>query len=263
MSTPHWGYGPENGPSHWAKDFPSAAGIRQSPIDIKTHDAHYDSALNIHPLKVQYNEGKDFNIANNGHSLVISRKASEGSHLSGGPLDHDHNYRFEQFHFHWGKTSANGSEHLLDGKAFPAELHLVHWNTDLFDSFGEAATSKNGLAVLGAFVKIGGESAGLKTITGFTSQVQNVGDKQDLKIPFNLTSMLPTNTKDYWTYDGSLTTPPCSESVTWFVFKEPIHATENQMQKLRALKSNAGECIVDNYRPVMDLGGRTVKASFE
>lgn len=261
MAAPKWGYGPNNGPSKWAKDFPAAAGARQSPIDIKTHDAHYDSALKIKPLKIQYSQGNDFNVTNNGYSLVISRKTSEGTNLSGGPLEH--NYRFEQFHFHWGKTSGSGSEHLLDGKAFPAELHLVHWNTDLFSSFGEAASSKNGLAVLGAFVQIGGESAGLKTITDLIPQVQNIGDKQDLKVPFNLSSLLPSNTNDYWTYSGSLTTPPCYESVSWFVFKEPIHATENQMQQFRSLKANDGGCIVDNYRPVMDGSGRNVRASFE
>lgn len=262
MTSHTWDYSKANGPCSWHKHYPSASGNSQSPIDIITKDAHYDSSLNINRLSIQYSQANDFEVVNNGHSVTISRKNNTGHQLSGGPLDN--NYRFAQFHFHWGCNSSVGSEHLLDGKAFPAELHLVHWNSDLFDSFGEAATSRNGLAVLGFFIQIGDKvNPGLKKITDFLPQVNETGGKKDLKATYNMADILPDNTKDYWTYSGSLTTPPCAESVTWFVFKSPIHATEDQMKQFRSLKANAKETIVNNYRPVLPLNGRSVNASFD
>lgn len=263
MADTSWDYGPERGPGKWSEKYPAAAGKCQSPIDIKTADVHYDSSLNINKLSINYSTANDYEVVNNGHTVTISRKEGTGTQLSGGPLDNE--YRFAQFHFHWGKDSSVGSEHLVDGKAFPAELHLVHWNVDRFQSFGEAAGSRNGLAVLGFFVQVACKHAnpGFKTITDFLPQVLNVGEKKDLNTSFNLASIIAGNTKDFWTYSGSLTTPPCSESVTWFVFKEPIYATEKQMQKFRSLKADAKHHIMDNYRPVMPLNGRVVRASFE
>lgn len=261
MATPSWDY-KKNGPASWAKDYPAASGNRQSPIDIITKDAHYESSLNIHPLSIQYSPANDWNVINNGRSVTFSRKNVTGYQLSGGPLDH--NYRFAQFHFHWGRNSSVGSEHLLDGKSFPAELHLVHWNVDLFESFGEAAQNRNGLAVLGFFVQVGSKAnPGLKKVTDFLPQVYKTGSTKDYNGSFNMAEFLPANTKDYWTYLGSLTTPPCAESVTWFVFKTPIYATEDQMNQFRSLKANDKEHIVDNYRPVLPLHGRSVKSSFD
>lgn len=261
MAAHDWDYD-KHGPNEWHKHFPSASGNQQSPIDIITAAAQYDSSLQINPLSIQYSPADDFEIHNNGHSVTLSQKKVTGHQLSGGPLDHK--YRFEQFHFHWGKTSCVGSEHLVDGKAFPAELHLVHWNTELYQSFGEAATSKNGLAVLGFLIQIGEEeNSALKSITDFLPQLKNAGVKKDFKECFNMASLIASNTKDYWTYDGSLTTPPCAESVTWFVFKTPIHATEKQMEKFRKLKDSHKEEICDNFRPVMPLNGRVVRSSFD
>nr|ANJ59781.1 alpha carbonic anhydrase 5 [Exaiptasia diaphana] len=259
MATPEWDYD-KKGPSDWHNHYPAASGKRQSPIDINTADAKYDSSLK--PLSMKYSPDDDFQVVNNGRSVTISKKKMTGHQLSGGPLEH--RYRFEQFHFHWGKTSEAGSEHLTDSKAFPAELHLVHWNTELFKSFGDAATKNKGLAVLGFFVQIGEDiNPGLKTITDFLPQVENIGEKKDFKGSFNLESLLAGNTKDYWTYDGSLTTPPCAESVTWFVFKTPIQATEEQMKQFRNLKESDTERLCDNYRPVLPLNGRVVKSSFK
>jgi len=118
--------------------------------------------------------------------------------------------------------------------------------------------------VLGFFVQIGNDvNPGLKMVTDFLPRVCDTGEKKYLDEAFNLASILASNTKDYWTYNGSLTTPPCAESVTWFVFKELIYASEKQMQNFRLLQANEKVKIVDNFRPVFPLNGRVVRASFE
>uniref|UniRef100_A0A3P9MZ39 carbonic anhydrase n=1 Tax=Poecilia reticulata TaxID=8081 RepID=A0A3P9MZ39_POERE len=120
-------------------------------------------------------------------------------------------------------------------------LHLVHWNTK-YASFGEAASQPDGLAVVGVFLKV------------------------NITADFNPETLLP-GCLDYWTYEGSLTTPPLLESVTWIVCKEPISVSSVQMAKFRSLLfSGEGEaecCMVDNYRPPQPLKGRTVRASFQ
>jgi len=260
MAPPEWDYG-ANGPNEWHKKHPAASGTRQSPIDIITAKTKYDATLR--PLVVDYDPYDDFRAVNNGRSVTITRDNMKGHNLSGGPLA-DHRYRFEQFHFHWGASSAEGSEHLVDGKSYPAELHLVHWNTDLYKSFGEAATSEKGLAVLGFFIEIGDQlNRGLTAVADFLPQVEKTGDVKPLKMPFNLSSLLGDNIRDYWTYDGSLTTPPCAESVTWFVFKDPICATEAQMNHFRSLQASSTSTIVNNYRPVLPVHNRLVRSTFK
>ncbi|XP_075851976.1 carbonic anhydrase 5A, mitochondrial isoform X3 [Microcebus murinus] len=77
---------------------------------------------------------------------------TEGSGISGGPLEN--HYRLKQFHFHWGAENAWGSEHTVEDHAYPAELHLVHWNSVKYRSYQEAITGENGLAVIGVFLKV-------------------------------------------------------------------------------------------------------------
>ena len=68
-------------------------------------------------------------------------------------------YKLEQFHCHWGCTSDRGSEHTVDGRSFAGELHLVHWNSSKYSSFGEAAAYPDGLAVLGVFLSVSNDSS--------------------------------------------------------------------------------------------------------
>nr|XP_021522677.1 carbonic anhydrase 2 [Aotus nancymaae] len=242
------------GPEHWHKDFPVAKGERQSPVDIDTHTAKYDPSLK--PLSVSYDQATSRRILNNGHSFNVEFDDSQDKAvLKGGPLDGT--YRLIQFHFHWGSTDGQGSEHTVDKKKYAAELHLVHWNTKYGD-FGKAAQQPDGLAVLGIFLKVTAvEIKGRKTIgAGKSADFTN----------FDPRGLLPESL-DYWTYPGSLTTPPLLESVTWIVLKEPISVSSEQMLKFRKLHFNGDgepeELMVDNWRPAQPLKSRQIKASFK
>ncbi|XP_023657703.1 carbonic anhydrase-like [Paramormyrops kingsleyae] len=256
-----WGYAPENGPDKWAEKFSIADGPRQSPIDICPGAAQYEPDLQ--PLILKYDPGTSSSIINSGYSIQVDfADDTDSSTLTGGPISGT--YRLRQFHFHWGASDDRGSEHTVDGTKFPAELHLVHWNTK-YPRFAEAAAQPDGLAVVGVFLQISDANPHLQTVLDVLDAVKTKG-KQTTFTDFDPSILLP-GSLDYWTYDGSLTTPPLLESVTWIVLKEPISVSSDQMETFRGLLfTSEGEepcCMVDNYRPQQALKGRTVRASFE
>lgn len=253
----HWGYGPHNGPEHWHKDFPIANGERQSPVDVDTKAVVSDAALK--PLSLLYGQATSRRMLNNGHSFNVEFDDSQDKAvLKDGPLTGT--YRLVQFHFHWGSSDDRGSEHTVDKKKYAAELHLVHWNTKYGD-FGTAAQQPDGLAVVGVFLKVGDANPALQKVLDALDSIKTKAKSADFP-NFDPSSLLP-NVLDYWTYPGSLTTPPLLESVTWVVLKEPISVSSQQMSKFRTLNFNAeGEPelpMVDNWRPAQPLKNRKVR----
>ena len=124
--------------------------------------------------------------------------------------------------------NARGSEHTVDGKAFSAELHLVHYNTKYGD-LGNAVDKPDGLAVLGMFIKIGNEHPEFGKLCEILQDIPRKGDTLPLKEAINPANFLPSS-KSYWTYLGSLTTPPLYESVTWILFKQPVEISRSANQ---------------------------------
>ncbi|XP_060892331.1 carbonic anhydrase 7 isoform X1 [Labrus mixtus] len=261
MTGKHWGYGKEDGPSIWHMNFPVAQGSRQSPIDIVPHQASNDSSLG--PIVLNYDHCTSLNIYNNGHSVVVEfDDTDDRSVIQGGPLDNP--YRLKQFHFHWGGKGCHGSEHTVAGNSYASELHLVHWDAIKYRSFGEAATASDGLAVLGIFLETGDDHRWLHTITDALYMVKYKASVTDFK-GFNPKCLLPSSLH-YWTYPGSLTTPPLHESVIWIVLKEPITVSEKQLGKFRMLLFSGEEedqriRMENNFRPPQPLKGRKVRSS--
>nr|XP_037864305.1 carbonic anhydrase 7 isoform X2 [Chlorocebus sabaeus] len=219
---------PPAGPSHWHKLYPIAQGDRQSPINIISSQAVYSPSLQ--PLELSYEACMSLSITNNGHSVQVDFNDSDDrTVVTGGPLEGP--YRLKQFHFHWGKKHDVGSEHTVDGKSFPSELHLVHWNAKKYSTFGEAASAPDGLAVVGVFLETGDEHPSMNRLTDALYMVRFKGTKAQFSC-FNPKCLLPAS-RHYWTYPGSLTTPPLSESVTWIVLREPICISERQVSPLR------------------------------
>lgn len=259
-----WGYAVENGPATWPTMFPVAGGSKQSPIDIKEGACQGDCGLA--KIQASYSDIRVSELSNNGYSWK-AQIGSGSSSLKNGPLGGDE-YVLEQFHCHWGKANDRGSEHTVDGKCYPAELHLVHWNKTKFSSFAEAAANDGGLAVLGMFFTVGAEHEEMGKITKLLPFVQHKGQAITLTESINPAAFIPKN-GTYWTYDGSLTTPPCYESVTWIVYKQPIQFSQAQLDAFRLLKSfhpcetcpkdELAGALVENYRPPCPLCDRVVK----
>ncbi|KTF93488.1 hypothetical protein cypCar_00009876 [Cyprinus carpio] len=226
-----WGYSDHNGPDKWCEKFEIANGTRQSPIDIQTSGASYDKSLK--PLKLHYDPSTSLEILNNGHSIQVTfADDDDSSILTEGPISGK--YRLKQFHFHWGASDDKGSEHTVDGKCYPAELHLVHWNTE-YPSFVEAVSKPDGLAVVGVFLENGAENPNLQALLDAMDAIKfkaclpiQLHGKQNSFTNFDPTVLLPKSL-DYWTYLGSLTTPPLYESVTWIVCKQSISVSSEQV----------------------------------
>ncbi|XP_004476718.2 carbonic anhydrase 5B, mitochondrial isoform X1 [Dasypus novemcinctus] len=198
-------------------------GDRQSPINIRWRDSIYDPCLK--PLTIAYDPTTCLHIWNNGYSFLVEfDDSTDKSAIEGGPLEH--NYRLKQFHFHWGAIDAWGSEHTVDSKCYPAELHLVHWNAVKFESFEDAALEENGLAVIGVFLKLGKHHKELQKLVDTLPSIKHKDTLMEFE-SFDPSCLMPT-CPDYWTYSGSLTTPPLSESVIWIIKKQPIEVDHDQ-----------------------------------
>ncbi|KFP85445.1 Carbonic anhydrase 2, partial [Acanthisitta chloris] len=252
------------GPAHWHEHFPIANGERQSPIAISSKSAKYDSSLK--PLSFSYDASTARNIVNNGHSFNVEfDDSSDKSVLQGGALDGV--YRLVQFHIHWGSCEGQGSEHTVDGVKYDAELHIVHWNVK-YGKFAEAVKHPDGLAVVGIFMKVGNAKPEIQKVVDALSSIQTkVISAVCVDWHQSQLCCVVFFRKDYWTYPGSLTTPPLLECVIWHVLKEPITVSSEQMCKIRGLCFNAESepvCpMVDNWRPCQPLKSREVRASFQ
>ncbi|KAG1648143.1 Carbonic anhydrase [Nymphon striatum] len=234
----------------WPKNFPLCDNMRQSPINIDSHKLllQKDGAITL--INYDHVPPIDYIIENNGHTAQLGRTSLDvdvGVNIGNGI-----NYQFLQLHFHWGPTSIVGSEHLIDFQAFPLEMHIVHANPNSADALADP----NGLAVLGVLFEIGAKNEALQPIIDSLKSIINEDDTAPVA-PFALETLVPKS-KALYRYEGSLTTPPCSEAVIWTVFKETLSISEAQLAEFRQLIDNFGQQMLLNFRPVNPLFGRKV-----
>ena len=277
-SSPYWDYSPSNGPSEWSKTWKT--GLRQSPIDLCTKTSVYDSDLVPFVLDKKPVTFTATNIGNN-----VSMVPDSGSEilLKGGALQQL--YRFAEMHLHWGELDVCGCEHTLDGARFAAELHLVHWNTG-YGTQTQALPEGDGLAVLGIWLDAQEANLcnpGLDLILDMFGRVSGEGSQTKSGVEFSPYQIIPSgsSSESFFTYPGSLTTPPLLESVVWTVLKDPVPISMRQLGQLNnvatskgphgedrfckqcAVVKNAPSIISNNFREVQKLNGRVVKRSFE
>uniref|UniRef100_A0A3Q3XRS7 Carbonic anhydrase-related protein n=1 Tax=Mola mola TaxID=94237 RepID=A0A3Q3XRS7_MOLML len=259
-----WGYEEVE----WGLHFPTANGEYQSPINLNSREAQYDPSLLDVSLSPNYAVCRDCEVINDGHTVRIILKSKS---ITGGPLPSDHEYELHEVRFHWGKENQRGSEHTVNFKAFPMELHLIHWNNTLFTTLEEALGKKNGVLLIALFVQIGKEHLGLKVITEVLQDLQYKGKSKIIPC-FNPNTLLPPLLRDYWVYEGSLTTPPCSEKVTWILYRYPLTISQLQIEEFRRLRSHVKGAellegndglLGDNFRPTQPLSDRLVRAAFQ
>lgn len=173
-----------------------------------------------------------------------------------------------QFHFHWGGLNQDGSEHWIDGKQYPMELHIVHLNSR-YKSIAAAKSDPNGLAVLGVLFKVvETDNTNYNTIVDAMKKVSLEGQFVDLASTFRLDSLLPTADKlsRYYRYRGSLTTPDCAEAVIWTVLEEQVYISRAQLNVFvnTAHFTATGEAtqkMTNNFRPPQPLNNRKLSAS--
>jgi carbonic anhydrase len=260
-----WSYdnGHGNGPANWKNSFPQCGGSKQSPIDIKPESAKQENMGDITFQGYNTSAGYSYKVNNNGHTVQLSVTSGEMM-ISGGQLSGE-SYKLAQFHVHWGSSNDVGSEHTVNGKFYPLEIHLVHYDTK-YANIKEAINHSDGLAVLGIFAEVGNTpNEALQNFIVSFDRVTNADTSTNITA-FPLRGLLPSKTNEFTRYEGSLTTPECLEIVTWTVFKTTISITQTQLNAFRTLNHNAGGLdqvlLVNNYRPVQPINSRIVKRSY-
>jgi len=219
-AAPKWSYTGANGPDRWGaidSDFATCAvGRQQSPLDL-TAAAPRD-LVNPQPAYVP----SAARIVDDGHTVQVDLQPGSFLTVDGVP------YALVQFHFH------SPSEHTIDGSSFPVELHLVH------------RAESGALAVLGILVAGGATNPALAPL--LATMPSKVG--KDVRLPeaFDPTPLLPSDLRGY-RYPGSLTTPPCTEGVTWIVLATPIQAAGSQIAAFARV-------LQGNNRPAQPRGER-------
>ncbi|XP_030747542.1 uncharacterized protein LOC115876014 isoform X1 [Sitophilus oryzae] len=224
----------------------------QSPIELSheesiTHD-HFD------PLEFHGHWDNDgvATFTNTGKTVVLRFSERATPYLVGGPL-HKDTYCFEQLHFHWSDDDSGGCEHIFEGRAYSMEAHAVHYNLK-YGSFKDAVDKPDGLAVIGFFL----EATDNEDNPCFSEMVKGVQNVIKINTTTNIAPDClnwikeEAQCKGYYTYQGSLTTEPYLESVTWILYPTPIHVSRQQVAYFRELKSTACEKIniVNNVRPI-------------
>jgi len=238
-------------------------GKTQSPIDFNTSKMKKATYEDFTFVGYDRDTKKD-NFVNNAHTVQM--ESTYQPQVYGGGLPGI--YQFAQFHLHWGSVDSQGSEHTINKKAYPMELHLVHFKTeygnDIVSAIKNEPKGKNdNLAVLGIMFEIQDEdNEALEPMMNALEKVAttDITKKVDMEVT-TLKSLLPKDTKNFYRYQGSLTTPGCNEIVVWTVFKESVGISAGQMAKFRQnVKLNEGKTLVDNYRAVQPLHDRKVQS---
>jgi carbonic anhydrase len=223
-SEKHWSYEGTTGPDQWGGLDPEnaacATGGQQSPIDVAGPISARQPAL-----KINWSKRPD-TIVNNGHTIQLDFAEGDTLHIG------NRVYTLKQFHFH------HPSEHLVEGKRFAMEAHFVHAGPD-------------GLGVLGVLMVAGTPNRTFRKIVSTMPREEGAPVPADPAI--EPARLLPSE-RSYYHYEGSLTTPPCSESVDWIVLTHPIEVGEDDIAGFAKLFPN-------NARPVQNRERRFILSS--
>ncbi|XP_069910180.1 carbonic anhydrase 9 isoform X3 [Oryctolagus cuniculus] len=171
-------------------------------------------------------------------------------------------YRALQLHLHWGSADRPGSEHTVNGHRFPAEIHVVHLST-AFAEIGQALGRPGGLAVLAAFLQEGPEeNSAYEQLLSHLEEIPEEGS--ETWVPgLDVSALLPSDLSRYFRYEGSLTTPPCSQGVIWTVFNQTVRLSAKQLHTLSDSLWGPGDSRLQlNFRAAQPLNGRIIEASF-
>jgi len=219
----HWGYSGNEGPEHWGKLDPEysscSEGKNQSPVNLT---GMIESDLS--PITINYQSGGN-EILNNGHTIQVNYKPGSTITVDG------HIFELKQFHFH------SPSENTIGGHSYPMEAHFVH------------ADKEGNLAVIAVMFKTGEKNAELEK--AWEHMPENAGGKRALSKSIDANSLLPHD-RDYYRFNGSLTTPPCSEGVWWLLMKYFDTASTEQIDKF------THTMVHPNNRPVQPLNARAI-----
>ncbi|XP_076318790.1 carbonic anhydrase-related protein 10-like [Tachypleus tridentatus] len=265
-----WTYDGISGPSFWGLLNPEWSlcnkGRHQSPIDIDPTVLLFDPYLRLIQVDKLRISGT---IKNTGHSIIFEADTMPSVakiNITGGPLSYK--YRFHEIHIHYGKVDSRGSEHSISGYAFPAELQMIGYNSDLYPNMTEALRLHKNQGLVGVSVMLQSgdlSNAELRILTNQLDKIRYRGQKAHIS-HLSVRELLP-ETDFYITYEGSTTLPGCYETITWIIMNKPIYITKQQLYALRKLKQGDEKKtkapLADNYRPAQPLNHRVLRTNID
>lgn len=223
----NWSYTGDKGPESWGEldqAYGSCVnGSEQSPINIEFPQLR--SSETGQTLDIQY-EAASFSLINNGHTIQINNASESNKMILDGT-----DYQLVQLHFH------TPSEHRFDGQEYAMELHLVHQNEN------------EQLAVLGVMIQEGAENETLQSMWAALPE-EKMENAISIDEPLNLQELIPQE-QSYLYYNGSLTTPPCTEQVKWVLLEQAIDMSKEQIEAFQQI-------FPYNNRPVQPLNEREI-----
>ncbi|XP_055087411.1 receptor-type tyrosine-protein phosphatase zeta [Periophthalmus magnuspinnatus] len=224
-----WSYSGTLNQKIWVQRYPTCNSARQSPIDVDetfTQVRLQYQNLQLEGWERRISEGST--VRNNGTTVVID--VGGEFFVSGGGLTD--RFRVGRIAFHWGRCNATseGSEHSLNGMKYPLEMQIYCYDDETFKNLDEAINSEGRIAALAVLFEVSlDENDNLTAVIDAVNSVTRFGKIEPIE-PFNLRSLLPNYTDKYYIYNGSLTAPPCSETVEWVIFKHTVPISEIQLE---------------------------------
>ncbi|XP_005098882.2 carbonic anhydrase 2 [Aplysia californica] len=290
----HFDYDPNghDGPAHWP-ELASCCGstVRQSPRDLPLDSLPSQECDK--PFNIQFHNSTDQTglFYDNGHAPNMAINSASPTYVTGVPYAPEAKYILAGIHFHFSDGSKGGSEHALNGERYDGEMHMVHYKEE-YGGVAESVLHEDGLMVIGVFLQ-GPKSifakldhlslsykmpssrqiwdrlkslnrhqfgspdespvGPLNDLLKEVSNIHEVGKEFGVDVQVDVESLLPKSS-DFLTYAGSLTTPPCSESVRWIVMADPVPVTQDALEALRALPAGGhGHGLIAHFSNARDL----------
>ncbi|CAG5121209.1 unnamed protein product [Candidula unifasciata] len=252
------------GPSRWGEISECCQGQRQSPRDLASSSGSLCGGGQHHMFSYNSSRALPGKLYNNGHDPTISFHGSNTAYLFNAPHTNGA-YILDNIHIHFC-TNAKGSEHAIDGQFYQGEIHLVHYKAS-YGTLAKAVQQEDGLVVVGIMLQSRAGYAGdmnqeLVKIIQRMGNLEGTGKEYQLPVQLNVARIFPKST-NFYTYEGSMTSPPCSESVRWIIFREPVNVSSAEMDILRRLPNEDRSSTVQscNDRP-LQTGHTRVETNF-
>ncbi|XP_064636906.1 putative carbonic anhydrase-like protein 2 [Lineus longissimus] len=260
-----WSYDGISGPHFWGilntEWHLCEKGRRQSPINIDPKTLLFDTTLGNISIDTNKVRGT---LRNTGHyvEFLVDPSLPHAPNITAGPLAYK--YRITGFTIHFGSIDFKGSEHTIDRQSFPGEIHIMAYNTDLYQNMSQAIESPNGMTALSILMQIGETSSSqLELLTPAFKAIKYQGQEEEVP-SISIHELLPP-TNHYITYDGSLPFPGCQETVTWILLNKPVYISRDQISILRQLNRGTEDVpklsMGNNNRPTQNMNGRGVRTN--